>query len=171
MITSTRVPRTRSVAALPRPTARPIVSVTDGTTASAASTSAMYGPRGSRGTGNRRRPQNAVPGGYQSGGYQSQFQNMQSGGMNLAQLQQLAQTNPSALTTQQWAMLQAAGTVPSTLPYSSASQLSTAAPTTDTSAAPASSFDLSADYAGIPLWGWLAGGGLILFLVMNKKGR
>ena len=109
--------------------------------------------------------------------------------MNLAQLQQLAQTNPAALTPQQFAALQSAGTIASTVPYSSAPQLATPAaagaidpqcvaagmtggPYPNCTALPSAagaSLDFSQPYAGIPLWGWIAGGGLVLILVLKKK--
>jgi len=113
-------------------------------------------------------------------------------GMNAAQLEQLAQTNPAALTPAQLACLQASGTVASTLPYSSAASLATTGSVAGAidpqcvaagmtggpypnctalaaAAAPATSFDLTALYGGLPLYAWLAGGGLALFLVMKKR--
>jgi hypothetical protein len=45
---------------------------------------------------------------------------------------QIYQTNPGALTASQWATLQQAGIIPSTLPYSSASAVATSVNTTAT---------------------------------------
>ncbi len=104
----------------------------------------------------------------------------QNGGLNLAQLQSIAQTNPSSLTAQQWAQLQQAGTIPSTLPYSSASLLPTTAPigTVDTSTAvlsttglPSISDTLNTTYGPLPLWGWLAAGGALYLFMGRHRGR
>ena len=106
---------------------------------------------------------------WQAGGNGS---NSQTGGMNLAQLQQLAQTNPAALTPGQYAALQAAGTIPSTVPYSSVSQLATATVPTATATdatTTTTGIDLSQTYAGVPLWAWLGGGAFALILIMKKK--
>lgn len=99
---------------------------------------------------------------------------IQPGGTNLAQLQQIAQTNPASLTPQQFAMLQAAGTIPNTLPYSSASLLPTPTTAADTTTAVVSTDalgGLSTDYSGLPLWGWigLAVGGIYFFT--SRSGR
>lgn len=48
----------------------------------------------------------------------------------LAQLIQIYNSNPQALTASQWAQLQMAGIIPSTLPYSSASLVATSGPST-----------------------------------------
>jgi hypothetical protein len=101
--------------------------------------------------------------------------------------QQTLQNNPSALTATQWQLLQNAGLVPGTLPYSSASLVGSGTSTAIdpatgipysqevASAAPASTFDISAalqnTYAGLPLFVWLliAGGGY--FFLSGGKGR
>jgi hypothetical protein len=100
-----------------------------------------------------------------------------SGGLNLAQIQQLANTNPGALTSAQWAILQSAGTIASTLPYSSASQLAVAGQvpvSSDGSVAPSSGLDLSVLstlYGPLPLWAWLLVGGGGLWLLSGRRGR
>lgn len=66
------------------------------------------------------------------GGWNPSYGSGSSSGISaqqLAQLIQIYQTNPTALTQSQWSQLQAAGIIPSTLPYSSASLI---APTTGT---------------------------------------
>ncbi len=99
--------------------------------------------------------------------------------LNLAQLQSIAQTNPSSLTPSQWSTLQAAGTIPSTLPYGSASLLSTSSPiaATDTSLATVSASGLSGisdtlntTYGPLPLWGWAAVAAGAYFF-MGRHGR
>lgn len=68
-----------------------------------------------------------------NGGYQGAGAPTQSAGINaqaLAQMIQIYQTNPSALTASQWATLQQAGIIPSTLPYASASAVATTVNTT-----------------------------------------
>jgi hypothetical protein len=116
----------------------------------------------------------------------------------LAAAQALLASNPSLLTPQQFAMLQAAGLVSNTLPFSSASQIPSAYASASavstvndqnciaagctggpypncTCAAAASSTDigtmLDTTYGGLPLYLWLliAGGGL--FLLTSKRGR
>jgi hypothetical protein len=112
--------------------------------------------------------------------------------MNLAQLQQLAQSNPSALTPSQVQQLQAAGTIAGTVPPTSAGlinsssaaidpatgqtyaselaaaqALQTAGATTSTSSLGTT---LGTVYAGLPLYVWLgiAAGG---FFLMSNSGR
>jgi hypothetical protein len=119
------------------------------------------------------------PIGFQRPGGGGQVRQSQNNALNLAQLQSIAQTNPSSLTQGQWAQLQAAGTIPNTLPYSSASQLATALPTTadDTSLSTVStdlsttfSNALNTTYGPFPLWGWLvAGGAAWLFLGKHRR--
>lgn len=114
---------------------------------------------------------------------------------NLAQLTLQYQSNPSSLTEPQWQQLQAAGVIPSTVPYSNASLVNPAGAdfssstsgidpatgvpyATELAAAQAGttvasggiSTALSTPYAGIPLYIWL-GGGALLFVVMSKRGR
>ena len=116
----------------------------------------------------------------------------------LAAAQALLATNPSLLSQQQFQMLQAAGLVSNTLPYSSVSQITPTTPLTSSTAAvndpncvaagctggpypncvcPAttSSTDigtvLSTTYAGLPLYLWLAIGGGALFFLTQKSGR
>lgn len=86
------------------------------------------------------------------------------------------QSNPSLLTQQQFNMLQAAGLISGTLPYSSVSQIgspltnsSTAVP--DPTATVSSGTDISSVFSAIPLWGWVAAGGLAIFLFSGKRGR
>jgi hypothetical protein len=85
--------------------------------------------------------------------------------MNLAQLQQIYQTNPSALTSQQWSQLQAAGTIPSTLPQSDASLVPTTGSTALTTTDPTALGTTST----IPVWLYVVGGGLVLMMFMMKK--
>ena len=116
----------------------------------------------------------------------------------LAAAQALLATNPSLLSQQQFQMLQAAGLVSNTLPYSSVSQITPTTPLTSSTAAvndpncvaagctggpypncvcpaTASSTDigtvLSTTYAGLPLYLWLAIGGGALFFLTQKSGR
>lgn len=117
----------------------------------------------------------------------------------LAAAQALLATNPSFLTPQQFAMLQAAGLVSNTLPYSSVSQITPTNgiapalastvndpnciaagctggpyPNCTCAATATSSTDigtmLDTTYAGLPLYLWLIVGGGGLYL-MTKKGR
>ena len=118
-------------------------------------------------------------------------------GSSLATAQALLQTNPGLLNQTQWQMLQAAGLVASTVPYSSASQINTPLATTPVGAndpqclalgmtggpypnctpavAATSSFDigtmLSTAYLGLPLYVWLAGGLGAYLLLGHKSGR
>jgi hypothetical protein len=110
---------------------------------------------------------------------------------NLAQLTLQYQSNPSSLTAQQWAQLQAAGVIPSTVPYSNASlvnptstssgidpatgvaystELAEAEAAAGTTAAASSGIStaLSTLYGGIPLYIWL-GGGVLLFIMLGKR--
>lgn len=131
------------------------------------------------------------PPGYSGG---SQNPNLPTSQNNLAQLTLLYQSNPAALTQQQWNQLQAAGVIPSTVPYSDSSLVNPLASSASASTATDSGIDpstgvpystelaeaeaagssgsigttLSADYGGIPLYGWLAGG-VVLYLLMSKK--
>ena len=118
----------------------------------------------------------------------------------LAAAQALLATNPSLLSPQQFQMLQAAGLVSNTLPYSSVSQITPTTPLTSSTAAvndpncvaagctggpypnctcaaaaATSSFDLgtalSTTYAGLPLYLWLAGGLGVYLLMGHKSGR
>jgi hypothetical protein len=133
-------------------------------------------------------------GGY--GGASSQYSqaNNPTSENNLAQLTLQYQQNPSSLTAQQWQQLQEAGVIPGTSPYSNAAYTSTSgasgaidpatgvpyatelaaaqAAETTTAAATASTgltTDLSTDYAGIPLYGWLAAGALLFVLMSGKR--
>lgn len=102
---------------------------------------------------------------------------------NLAQLTLLYQQNPSALTQQQWQQLQAAGVIPSTVPYSDASLVNPAASTSTaatgttapatTTAATGTTFaaELESSFAGIPVWMWLLGGGVLVFVLTSRGGR
>lgn len=111
----------------------------------------------------------------------------------LAAAQALLQTNPSLLTQSQFNMLQQAGLVSSSLPYSSVSQItptaSASAPTLSsgvndpncvaagctggpypncTCAAASDTSALDATYAGLPLYMWI-GGGLLAYLLVSKR--
>jgi hypothetical protein len=108
----------------------------------------------------------------------------------LAAAQALLQTNPSLLSPQQFQMLQQAGLVSNTLPYSSVSQIAASGATsadsssaidpstgvpyaTELAEAEAGSTssvgtDLSTTYAGLPLYLWL-GGGALLFVLLSRK--
>ena len=132
-------------------------------------------------------------GGYQSGteygsGYQNP--NLPTSSNNLAQLTLQYQSNPASLTPQQWQQLQAAGVIPSTIPYSDASLVNPSASTatasssaidpatgipyatelaeaeagTTTTATTAASA-LTTQYGGLPLYVWLliGGGAILLF--------
>jgi len=108
---------------------------------------------------------------------------------NLAQLTLLYQANPSSLTAQQWSQLQAAGVISPTVPYSNASLVNpnsssysselaaeeaaaaaaATTSTTTTAATPGLSTTLETDYSGIPLYAWLGGGVLLIYLFMGKR--
>jgi hypothetical protein len=111
----------------------------------------------------------------------------------MAVAQSLLQTNPGALTQAQWNLLQQAGLVASTVPYSSAGQVNSggaidpatgqtyaselaaaqaaATATAATSTAPSIGTTLSTTYAGLPLYLWLVGGVGAYFLLSGKRGR
>jgi hypothetical protein len=97
----------------------------------------------------------------------------------LAQAQAVYNSNPAALTQNQWALLQSAGIIPSTLPYTSASSLPTSQSTAAAAAtAPASTdimlgtFDLTQFVESVPWWGWALGaGGVLLLWNSGKRGR
>lgn len=117
----------------------------------------------------------------------------------LAAAQALLATNPSLLSSQQFAMLQAAGLVSNTLPYASVSQIQASTPLTSsalatvndpqcaaagctggpypqcTCAAAAAGTDigsmLQTSYGGLPLYLWLIIGGGGLYLFTSKRGR
>ena len=120
-------------------------------------------------------------------------------GSQLATAQALLQTNPSLLNPTQWAMLQQAGLVANTVPYSSASQVTTGSGAIDPNtgqpyaselaAAQAGAIDpstgvpysqeasgssvgssLSTVYGGLPLYAWL-GLGVGAYLLLGSKGR
>lgn len=102
--------------------------------------------------------------------------------------QALLASNPSLLTQEQFTLLQQAGLISTSLPYSSVSQIT---PTAGTAISTASSSDaselaaaqagtssssdigstLSATYAGLPLYLWLLIGGGAAFLFMGRSGR
>jgi hypothetical protein len=114
----------------------------------------------------------------------------------LAAAQALLATNPSLLTPQQFQMLQQAGLVSNTLPYSSVSNINPTTPLTGSTAATASVNDpncvaagctggpypnctcaaatdetssLDADVEGLPLYGWLIIGGVGLYLLTRRR--
>lgn len=135
-------------------------------------------------------------GGYQGGGYGSSgspYSNpSMTGGYNLAQLQQLYQTNPSALTPQQIQALQAAGTIAGTVPNTSGSLLTSSSAASNaidpatgqtyaselaaaqaaaagTSSTSSIGTTLDSTYAGLPLYLWLLIGGAGVFLLTGKR--
>lgn len=86
-------------------------------------------------------------------------------------------SNPAALTQNQWALLQSGGIIPSTLPYSSASQLPNSQ-TTALAAVPTTpgdimlgTFDLTAFVGSVPWWGWALGAGGLLFAFSSQQKR
>lgn len=140
---------------------------------------------------------------WQQGGWRGsqsgQNQSSQTNAQALATAQALLATNPSLLTQQQFTMLQQAGLISSTLPYSSVSQITPTTPATTTTnatndpncvaagctggpypnctcaAAATSTSDigtmLSTTYAGLPLYLWLIIGGGGLYFLTQKRGR
>jgi hypothetical protein len=98
-----------------------------------------------------------------------------NGGMNLAQLQALYQTNPSALTPAQLAQLQTAGTVANTLPYSDLTQLPASGATVVSTVAPATTATASAlsltDPTTWPWYMWAAIAVGAYFIFSGGKGR
>jgi hypothetical protein len=153
----------------------------------------------SGGQGWQANPGNGGGGGWSAGGsvYGSSPLNPSGASTQaLAAAQILLQTNPGLLTQQQFTLLQQAGLVSNTIPYSEVSQITptssalttstatvndpncvaagcTGGPYPNCTCAAAASSDLgttlSTDYAGVPLYGWLAGGGLLLFMFMGKR--
>ncbi len=122
----------------------------------------------------------------------------QSSAQALAVAQNLLATNPSLLSQQQFAMLQAAGLVAGTLPYSSVSQITPTTPALPTlstgindpncvaagctggpypnctcaTAAPTDiGTTLSQTVAGLPLYLWLIIGGGAAFMFSRSSGR
>lgn len=95
----------------------------------------------------------------------------------LAVAQALLATNPSLLTQDQFTMLQQAGLISGTLPYSSVSQINAPAGTPALPAvpvaAPATDIGsmLSQSFAGLPLYLWLIIGGGGAFLLSRSGGR
>lgn len=111
----------------------------------------------------------------------------------LATAQALLQTNPSLLTPAQWQLLQSAGLVASTVPYSSASQITTSGsgaidPTTgvpyaqELAAAQTGAIGTTTTaswltdptqelISGIPNWGLVAAAGVGAYLMMRPAGR
>jgi len=94
----------------------------------------------------------------------------------LAQAQAVYNQNPAGLTQNQWSLLQSAGIIPNTLPYSSAAQLPSSQSAAATAAvAPASTdimlgtFDLTQFVESVPWWGWALGAGGVFFLLSNSK--
>jgi hypothetical protein len=125
---------------------------------------------------------------YGSSGYGSSQSNAQA----LATAQALLATNPSLLSPQQYQLLVQAGLISSSTPYSSLSQI---APTVGTASLDTSNAidpttgvpyatelaeaeaggtsamgtTLSTEYGGIPLWGWLIGGGGLVIILMKRR--
>jgi hypothetical protein len=132
---------------------------------------------------------------YQTPGYSAA--NNPANANNLAQLTLQYQTNPASLTAQQWQQLQAAGVIPSTIPYSNAglvnplqassgstvssgidpatgvpyaTELAEAQAGVSASSTSSIGTDLSTTYAGLPLYLWL-GGAVLLYFAMSGKRR
>jgi len=126
-----------------------------------------------------------IPSFFQHGGFSAVSTLLPQGGVPtvasaLALAQAIYNSNPANLTQNQWALLQSAGVIPSTLPYSSAAQLPASQSTAATAAAtPATTdimlgtFDLTQFVASIPWWGYALGAGGLLFLFSGsqKRGR
>jgi len=98
----------------------------------------------------------------------------------LATAQSVYNSNPAALTQNQWALLQSAGVIPSTMPFTSASSLpasqSTAAAAATTTTASTDimlgGFDLTQFVESVPWWGWALGaGGAFYLMTRGGKGR
>lgn len=120
-------------------------------------------------------------------------QNSQYGGLTYSQLQNLAQTDPAALTPTQYQAAQQAGLIAGTVPYSEAAAITTPPTSVDdpeclalgmtggpypncTPAATTATTStdigtaLTTDYAGLPLIAWLLiGGGVVLFATRGKR--
>jgi hypothetical protein len=114
-------------------------------------------------------------------------------GSQLAIAQSLLQTNPSLLNPTQWQLLQQAGLVASTVPYSSAGQITTSSggaidpatgvPYSQELAAAQAGVGATATTAswftdptqelisGIPNWALVAAGGVGVYLMMRPAGR
>ena len=125
----------------------------------------------------------------QNNPYGSTPQNPQNS-QALAAAMALYASNPSLLTSQQYQLLQQAGVIANTVPYSSVSQIPasggsgtssstndpqcvaavcTGGPYPNCTCAAAATSGLSADYAGLPLWGWLAIGAGGVYLFTRKR--
>jgi hypothetical protein len=94
----------------------------------------------------------------------------------LAQAMSVYNQNPGNLTANQWSQLQAAGVIPSTLPYSSAGQLATAAAAPAAATTTTTTTDLGTEisdfFSSIPWWGYaIAGVGAYFLFFSGKKGR
>ena len=141
-------------------------------------------------------PPQATGGSFYGSGYQSP--NNPTTQNNLAQLYQLYLSNPSSLTAPQWSQLQAAGVIPSTVPYSNAPLVNPAGSlSTSTAIDPATGVPYATELAAAQAaattgsassvigtdpttgattvfgidWYWLAAGGLVLMYVMSGKRR
>jgi hypothetical protein len=141
------------------------------------------------------------PGGWGNGsqytpGYANPLPTSQN---NLAQLTLQYQNNPASLTAAQWSQLQAAGVIPSTVPYSDASLINPASSATSAASAsgaidPATGVPyatelaeeesgttttstssigdlLDADYGGLPLFAWILIGGGTLWVLTSMGGK
>jgi hypothetical protein len=132
--------------------------------------------------------------GYQpSGPYQVPAQ--PSGSLNLAQLQQLAQSNPSALTPSQIQQLEAAGTIAGTVPPTSAGLINSTNSAIDPATGQTYASELAMAQAAATLpatasssvmgvdpttgattifgvdWYWLAAAAVGVFLFTQQRGR
>jgi hypothetical protein len=98
----------------------------------------------------------------------------------LAQAMSVYNTNPGNLSANQWSQLQAAGVIPSTLPFSSAGQLASSAAATNAAAAAAAATpstdigtEISDFISSVPWYVWAGGTVLVVYLMggSGKRGR
>ena len=132
-------------------------------------------------------------------GYQPPRTYPMNNGTNLAQLQALAQSNPAALTPSQVQQLQAAGTLPGTLPAANSSLISTGSGAIDPATGQTYASELASAQATLatattpttnPLsavigtdpttgattvfgvdWYWLAGAAVAAYVLLGRRGR
>lgn len=130
------------------------------------------------------------------GSYQPTGPYQVSAPMNLAQLQQLAQSNPSALTPSQVQQLQAAGTIAGTVPPTSAGLINTSSAAIDPATGQTYASELATAQAAATVpttassgsvmgvdpttgattifgvdWYWLAAAAAGIFLFTQQRGR
>lgn len=128
-------------------------------------------------------PATSTPGSNNGGGWQNNPNNPNGANSpsNIAALTALVETNPAAMSQQQWTQAQQAGLIPSTLPYGSAATLATSSTATASNAIdPATGIPYSQEtgataatttsaLAGVPIWVYAIVGGLVLMMIMMKK--